>query len=235
MTWPFRVVSTRKPIGDAHHTMDELYTYRMLYNAHAANEWARHGTYPVVKSRRHSDGTLPFGKDNMFIVVAELPDGQVANHYDVEHWDLFQVPEVDLPPEYDGHNAKMAADRLLDALNWQPTRRPNQTPARAMELLAGMYSETVFFPFVENENGDITGPGHQDRKLFALHVLEYDRLNGGDDWEEEVANDPGFVEDIVDHSWAVPQWLNADEFTLLLADEETEGAIPITHMWGYRS
>jgi len=216
--------------------MDELYTYRMLYNALAANEWARHGTYPVVKSRFHSDGQRPFGKENMFIVVATLPTGQVANHYDVEHWDLFRVPEVDLPPEYDGHTPPIAAERLLTELQHpRPNRRLNQTPARALELLAGMYDKAVFFPFVENENGDITGPGHQDRKLFALHIMEYDRLNGGDDWEEEVSNDPGFIEDIVEHSWAVPQWLNADEFTLLLADEQTENAIPITHMWGYRS
>jgi len=103
-------------VGDKHHSLEELYDYRMLYNAHTFNEWARNRTYPVVKSRRHSDGELPFGKANMFVVVATLPEGQVANHYETDVWDLFQVPEVPLPPEYDGHNAQMAAERLRDAL-----------------------------------------------------------------------------------------------------------------------
>lgn len=101
--------------GDEHHTLDELYLYRMLYHAHAANEWARRGTFPVVKSRRHSDGEPCFG-GGWFIVVATLPAGQVSNHYTDEFWNLFDVPEVDLPPLYDGHTPAVAAERLLGAL-----------------------------------------------------------------------------------------------------------------------
>ena len=101
--------------GDAHHTMDELYEYRMLYNAHAANEWARHDTYPVVKSRLHSNGEPCFG-GGWFIIVATLPTGQVSNHYRDEFWPLFVVPEVDLPPGYDGHNPGDAAQRLRSEL-----------------------------------------------------------------------------------------------------------------------
>lgn len=95
---------------DEYHTMDELYEYRMLYNAHAAQGWMA-ATFPVVKSWRHSDGELCFG-GGWFIVVATLPTGQVANHYRAEHWDLFDVPVVDLPPAYDGHTPAVAADRL---------------------------------------------------------------------------------------------------------------------------
>lgn len=105
----------READGDEHHTLDELYEYRMLYNAHAANQWARNDTYPVVKSWRHSDGELCFG-GGWFIVVATLPGGQAANHYAAEHWDVFAVPEVGLPPEYDGHTPRDAADRLRAAL-----------------------------------------------------------------------------------------------------------------------
>jgi len=101
--------------GDEYHTLDELYEYRMLYNAHAANEWARHGTYPVVKSWRHSDGELCFD-GGWFIVVATLPGGQVSNHYAADHWGLFDIPEVELPPEYDGHTPRDAADRLRTSL-----------------------------------------------------------------------------------------------------------------------
>lgn len=102
--------------GDEYHTLEELYLYRMLYHAHAANEWARHGTYPVVKSRFHSDGQPCFG-GGWFIVVATLPTGQVSNHYKDEHWPLFQVPEVPLPPEYDGHTPQVAAERLRGTLD----------------------------------------------------------------------------------------------------------------------
>jgi hypothetical protein len=93
---------------DEYHTMTELYDYRMLYNAMAARAWARY--LPVVKSWRHSDGELCFG-GGWFVVVMELPTGQVTNHYAAEHWDLFGIPE-DTPPEYDGHTPEEAADRM---------------------------------------------------------------------------------------------------------------------------
>lgn len=100
--------------GDGYHTMDELYRYRMLYNAHAAKAWADKGV--AVKSWRHSDGEECFG-GGWFVVVATLhPHGQVSNHYEAEHWDLFDVPEVERAPEWDGHTPAEAADRLAAAL-----------------------------------------------------------------------------------------------------------------------
>lgn len=99
---------------DEHHTMAEVYDYRMLYNAHAAAGWWALGI-PVVKSWHHSDGEPCFG-GGWFIVTATLPTGQVSNHYRAEFWDLFAVPGVDLPPEYDGHTPQVAADRLRAAL-----------------------------------------------------------------------------------------------------------------------
>lgn len=100
---------------DEYHTMAELYEYRMLYNAHAANGWRAVGI-PVVKSLRHSDGELCFG-GGWFIVTATLPTGQVSNHYENKDWDLFHVPEVDTAPEWDGHTPQCAASRLRAALN----------------------------------------------------------------------------------------------------------------------
>lgn len=96
--------------GDGYHTHEELYEYRMLYNAHAARGWLA-ASIPVVKSWRHSDGALCFG-GGWFVVTATLPSGQVSNHYKAEFWGLFDVPEVDLAPEYDGHTPEEAADRL---------------------------------------------------------------------------------------------------------------------------
>jgi hypothetical protein len=109
-----RVAELEANPRDEYHTMRELYEYRMLYNAHAAHGWLAAGI-PVVKSRRHHDGELCFG-GGWFIVVATLPTGQVSNHYKDDHWSLFDVPEVELPPEYDGHTPQVAADRLLSAL-----------------------------------------------------------------------------------------------------------------------
>ncbi|KUF05683.1 hypothetical protein [Leucobacter sp. G161] len=104
--------------SDGHHTFDELYDYRMLYNVHAAHGWLAAGI-PVVKSWKHSDGELCFG-GGWFIVTATLPTGQVSNHYKAEHWGLFAVPEVDLPPEYDGHTPQDAAERLRAAAGVTP-------------------------------------------------------------------------------------------------------------------
>jgi len=96
--------------SDGYHTFDELYEYRMLYNAHAAHGWLAAGI-PVVKSWRHSDGEECFG-GGWFIVTAELPAGQVSNHYEAKHWGLFKVTEVDTAPMWDGHTPKDAARRL---------------------------------------------------------------------------------------------------------------------------
>ena len=78
--------------GDEYHTLEELYEYRMLYNAHAAQGWLSAGI-PVTKSWHHSDGEECFG-GGWFIVTAQLPTGQVSNHYPAKDWDLFDVPWV---------------------------------------------------------------------------------------------------------------------------------------------
>lgn len=96
---------------DEYHTMDELYHYRMLYNALAANAMPEIS----VKSWKHSDGEECFG-GGWFVVCMNLPTGQVSNHYKSEHWDLFSCSEVKLAPEYDGHTPQIAADRMLEFL-----------------------------------------------------------------------------------------------------------------------
>lgn len=100
--------------SDGFHTHSELYAFRMLYHAHAARGWLAAG-YPVVKSWRHSNGERCFG-GGWFIVTAELPAGQVSNHYPAEDWDLFHIPEVALPPAWDRHTALQARARLEDDL-----------------------------------------------------------------------------------------------------------------------
>ena len=101
-------------ISDGYHTFDELYRYRMLYHAWAIKAWQQAG-WPVVKSHRHHDGEACFG-GGWFIVSAQLPSGQVSNHYEDKYWDLFDCPEVETAPEWDGHTPREAADRIERAL-----------------------------------------------------------------------------------------------------------------------
>lgn len=104
----------RGELSDEYHTFNELYEARMLYHAHAVSAWLDAGVR-VFKSEYHSNGELCFG-GGWFIVVAELPTGQVSQHYAIEHWDLFDCLEVIEPPKFDGHTTKDVYWRLRHAL-----------------------------------------------------------------------------------------------------------------------
>lgn len=111
-------------ISDGYHTFNELYEYRLLYNASMFNELAKQGLYDVHKSRKHSDGTIPFGDENWFIVQAELPTGQISNHYEMKDWELFNVPEKEKANTYDGHTPKDVSKRLRDFLTLEKLIEP---------------------------------------------------------------------------------------------------------------
>ncbi len=100
-------------ISDGFHSFDELYAYRMAYNAALFNEFALNGKYDAHKSLRHADGELCFG-GGWFVVVAELPAGQITNHYPVKDWEHFRIPEREKAAEWDGHSPGVALQRLLD-------------------------------------------------------------------------------------------------------------------------
>lgn len=97
--------------SDGFHTHAELYDHRRVLTLHAVHAWLAAG-YTVVKSWKHSDGELCFG-GGWFIIVAILPNKtQVSYHYQAEHWDLFDIPNVLTPPEYDGHTPEDVVSRL---------------------------------------------------------------------------------------------------------------------------
>lgn len=100
-------------VSDAYHTMDELYYYRMLYNAMWINDMdpILQKAYRIQKSKRHGTGEPCFDGE-YFIVQAMLPTGQISNHYELKYWDLFHCPEVEKADEWDGHTPQQAADRL---------------------------------------------------------------------------------------------------------------------------
>lgn len=97
--------------SDGYHSFAELYHYRMLYNALAFNLLAAADTFDVHKSRFHFNGEPCYG-GGWFVVVAQTPYGQISNHYESDHWDLFDVPERERAAEYDGHSPAEAAWRL---------------------------------------------------------------------------------------------------------------------------
>ena len=112
-----KILSDIGEFSDGYHTFNELYDYRKAYNAAFFNELAKQGLYDVHKSRLHSDGNVPFGDDNWFIVMAELPTGQISNHYEMKDWDLFDIPEKERANTWDGHSPQDVYERLVKYLN----------------------------------------------------------------------------------------------------------------------
>ena len=112
-----KILNNIGEFSDGYHTFNELYDYRKAYNAAFFNELAKQGLYDVHKSRLHSDGEIPFGDPNWFIVMAELPTGQISNHYEMKDWDLFDIPEKEKANTWDGHSPQDVYERLVKYLN----------------------------------------------------------------------------------------------------------------------
>ncbi len=97
--------------------IEELYNFRLTYNALLFNEWAENQKYEVYKSRRHNDGELCFDGE-YFIVVAQLPTGQVTNHYHIRHWDMFKINEYEkVKEDFDGHTPSDVIERLQKVID----------------------------------------------------------------------------------------------------------------------
>ncbi|MCW6664541.1 hypothetical protein NHG32_02480 [Aerococcaceae bacterium NML191219] len=86
-------------LSDGYHTFNELYFHRMILFAVICNL----NQDKAWKSKLHADGTM---FENYFIVGVETPQGQFTYHYHMEHWNHFDVMEVDYAPEWDGHMPK---------------------------------------------------------------------------------------------------------------------------------
>ena len=106
--------------SDGYHTFDELYYYRLLYNANLVNTIIYNNSRVsaafrlpiyIYKSYKHSDGELCFG-GGWFVVVMETPFGQISNHYEMKYWGMFSCPSQDIAWKWDGHTPQEAAERL---------------------------------------------------------------------------------------------------------------------------
>lgn len=123
---------------DAFHTMRELYEQRAYYHALYVNAMQfdfRRGV--ASKSWRHHDGEPCFGYTapgtRWFIVTMQLPSEldetggvvsrtgkQVTQHYPEDMWDAFHIPETEVAPVWDGHDAKEGNRRMRNFLGlWE--------------------------------------------------------------------------------------------------------------------
>lgn len=95
------------------------------------------------------------------------------------------------------------------------------------ERLSVWWDEDHWYPFVDDENANITGPGHQDRARFAEMVNDFDRYAGGLD-EGEAA----LTASDVAHLWVQVDPVSDER--LLGAHEGEPGAFAVTAIWGVR-
>lgn len=92
--------------SDGYHTFDELYHHRAVLFSVICNQ----NPLSAWKAKKHHDGTM---YDGMFIVGINTPEGQATYHYDINpYWEMFNVPETELAPEWDGHTPDEAIRRI---------------------------------------------------------------------------------------------------------------------------
>lgn len=91
-----RVAKNKGEISDGSHTFNELYYHRMMLFAVICK------TYKDVawKSWKHDDGSM---YPDYFIVGLNTSEGSYTYHYHKDHWDMFDVEELEYAPKYDGH------------------------------------------------------------------------------------------------------------------------------------
>jgi hypothetical protein len=106
-----RNIIRTKDISDTYHTIGELYEHRMVLTAALFNTWHRNSYITCGKSWLHHDDTM---FDGMFIVFAEIDGDQISYHYNADHWDLFDILEIEKAPEWDGHSSDDVVASLIE-------------------------------------------------------------------------------------------------------------------------
>ena len=92
--------------SDGYHTFNELYHHRAVLFSVICNQ----NPLSAWTAKKHHDGTMYYG---MFIVGINTPEGQATYHYDINpYWEMFNVPEAEFAPEWDGHTPDEAIRRI---------------------------------------------------------------------------------------------------------------------------
>lgn len=104
-------------------------------------------------------------------------------------------------------------------------------PWKAANQMTMWFTETMWLPFVEGENCNITGPGHQNKEAFARMINDYDREAAGDlDWDEQ----EHITHNDVSHAYGKVHEDEYGEFWFTPTSPTDPGAVPITTVWGVR-
>ena len=102
-------------ISDGFHTFGDLYQQRVYLSAALFNTWSDISW----KSKKHADGEIPFC-GNFFVCGIFTPEGQYNYHYELKYWDLFDIPELERAPEWDGHTSE-DVQRVMSVLKEKPS------------------------------------------------------------------------------------------------------------------
>lgn len=89
------------------------------------------------------------------------------------------------------------------------------------------------YPFVEDENCNITGAGHQDLAEFAEAINRYDAECNGHTIEQHREEYAG---ELWDEDWIGHDWVTIDEDgeRLHRCPADAPGAIAVTTLWDQR-
>ena len=167
-------------VSDGYHTFNELYYYRMLYNAAFFNLLPKNMAH---KSKRHHTGEECFG-GGWFIVMANLPTGQISNHYELKDWNLFKVPEKEIADEWDGHTPQEAAKRIKKYLQLPDT--PEDKIKRATESWKGVDVDEFMNEVRGREQEQLEVDLSEETITKEFHIISDRGFNEGvEGWQKE--------------------------------------------------
>lgn len=97
-----------KNISDGYHTFGELYEHRIvlfsaLCNAYKGISW---------KSKKHFDDELDPMFEDSFIAGINTPEGPATYHIKLKYWEMFDIPEIEHAPRYDGYTPDEVLRRI---------------------------------------------------------------------------------------------------------------------------
>ena len=91
-----------KQISDTRHTFYDMYDYRRELFCTLCNKSKEYSW----KSKKHFDEENDSMFNGCFVVGLDTPVGPITMHFKLEHWDDFDITELEYAPKYDGHNPK---------------------------------------------------------------------------------------------------------------------------------
>lgn len=108
-----------KDVSDRWHTFRTLYKHRIYLFAVLCN------LFPEIsfKTKQHFDEENDPMFNGDFMAGIYTPKGVATYHIKMEYWDLFNIPEIERGPKYDGYDDEEVLSRIL-SLNSYKNNNP---------------------------------------------------------------------------------------------------------------